>query len=85
MIMEKVKFDKSCTYARTYVYIILEEILENNRGSLLLEVNEFLQYVKEKFSGVLLPVDTITKQGLIGKGYLNIIMYCNVNCLGGSP
>ena len=50
------------------MYIISENILQNRR-SLLLEVNDFLQYVKEKFSEVLLPVDTITKQELIGKGY----------------
>ena len=51
------------------LYIISEEMLQNSRRSLLLEINDFLQYVKEKFSGVLLPVDNITKQGLIGKGF----------------
>ena len=49
---------------------ISEEILQCNRRSLLLEVNEFLQYVKERFSEVLLPVDTITKQSVVGKGYV---------------
>ena len=34
----------------------------------MLEVNQFLQYVKSKFSEVLLPVENITKQGLLGKG-----------------
>ena len=63
------------------VCIILEEILENNRGFLLVEVNDFLQHVKEKFSGVLLPVDIITKQGLIGKGYKETQVYdfCEYN------
>ena len=41
-----------------------------SRSSLqLLEVNDFLLGVKEKFSEVLLPVESITKQGLLGKGY----------------
>ena len=42
--------------------------------SLLLEVNEFLQFVKERFSEILIPVDTITKQNVVGKGmYIRII------------
>ena len=34
----------------------------------LLDVGDFLEYVKNRFSDVLLPVTTITKQGLLGKG-----------------
>ena len=39
-----------------------------SKSSLNLEVNHFLCYVQDKFSEVLLPVDSITKQGLLGKG-----------------
>ena len=59
---------------RTYVYIVLnicisDDLLKTSKSSLLLEVNHILHYVQEKFSEVLLPVDTITKEGLLGKGY----------------
>ena len=46
--------------------------MKASKNSLLLEVNHFLYYVQDKFSEVLLPVDTITKQGLLGKGYKNL-------------
>ena len=39
------------------------------------EINEFLQYVESKFSEVLLPVENITKQGILGKGYIETIQY----------
>ena len=62
-----------CIYAYKYVcicslLIILEDTLKHSTSSLVLEVNNFLQYVKEKFSEVLLPINVITKQGLVGKG-----------------
>ena len=50
-----------------YVAInVLSEALENRDS--FLEVNQFLQYVKDKFSEVLLPVESITKQNILGKG-----------------
>ena len=47
----------------------ISEELKTNRNSLLLEINQFLQCIKDKFSEVLLPVKSISKQGLLGKGY----------------
>ena len=49
---------------------ISDDALKASKSSLLLEVNNFLDYVQDKFSEVLLPVDTITKEGLLGKGYI---------------
>ena len=51
------------------LFVCILEALQSSQSSLLLEVNQFLQYVKDKFSEVLLPVESITKQGLLGKGY----------------
>ena len=46
------------------------EIIKSKGSTLqLLDADQFLDYVKNSFSEVLLPVDTITKQGLLGKGY----------------
>ena len=45
------------------------EQLKDSKTSLPLEVDQFLQNVTDKFSEVLLPVKSITKQGLLGKGY----------------
>jgi len=50
------------------MYKGLEETLKSSHGSLLEEVNHFLHYVQDKFSEVLIRKDSITKQGLIGKG-----------------
>jgi len=50
------------------MYKALDETLKTNWGTLLKEVNHFLLYVQDKFSEVLIPVDNITKQDLIGKG-----------------
>ena len=49
--------------------------MKSSRSSLQLEVNHFLYYVQDKFSEVLLPVDTITKQGLLGKGYKKYLQW----------
>ena len=60
------------TYVHTclYVCVVSVETLTASRSSLqLLEVKSFLDYVKDKFSQVLLPAEAITKQGLLGKGY----------------
>ena len=52
------------------MYNFIEETLSGSRSSLqLLGVKQFLDYVKDQFSQILLPADTITKQGLLGKGY----------------
>ena len=51
------------------MYCVSDDTLKTSKSSLLLEVDNFLHYVQDKFSKVLLPVDTITKQGLLGKGY----------------
>ena len=48
---------------------IIAETLQGSRSSQLLEVDQFLQYVKNTFSEVLISVESITKQGLLGKGY----------------
>ena len=49
------------------VHIISDAI----RNSTMQEMNQFLHYVKNKFSEVLLPVESIAKQGLLGKGYVH--------------
>ena len=61
----------TCICSYTYMYIFLgETTLTASQNSLqLLGVKPFLDYVKGQFCQVLLPVNTITKQGLIGKGY----------------
>ena len=51
------------------IYVSDDALILKSTNTLLLEVSHFLDYVQEKFSEVLLPVDTITKQGLLGKGY----------------
>ena len=33
-----------------------------------MEINQFLQYVKDRFSEVLLPAEVVTKLDFIGKG-----------------
>ena len=48
---------------------IIAETLQGSRSSQLLEVDQFLQFVKNTFSEVLISVESITKQGLLGKGY----------------
>ena len=62
---------------------IISEVLGSSRSSLLLEVNQFLHYVKEKLSEVLLPVESITKQGLLGKGYRETVYDYNISYLSG--
>jgi len=47
---------------------ILDNLSKASKSSLLLEVNQFLDYVQNTFSEVLLPVDAVIKQGLLGKG-----------------
>ena len=52
------------------MYVGIKECAFGRNSSMqLLEVNDFLLSVKDKFSEVLLPVESITKQGLLGKGY----------------
>ena len=52
------------------MYVGIKECAFGKHSSMqLLEVNDFLLSVKDKFSEVLLPVESITKQGLLGKGY----------------
>ena len=53
-----------------HLYVgIGNDTLGRSRSSLqILEVNDFLLSVKEKFTEVLLPVESISKQGLLGKG-----------------
>ena len=57
--------------------MILDDTLKGSRASMeLLDVGDFLEYVKNRFSDVLLPVNTITKQGLLGKGYICGLFLC---------
>ena len=60
-----------------FTYFSMPDALKKSQSSLVLEVNQFLQYVKDKFSEVLLPVESISKQGLLGKGYINLCMTIN--------
>ena len=57
-----------CSLIDTTHLCILDNLLKASKSSLLLEVNQFLDYVQNTFSEVLLPVDTVIKQGLLGKG-----------------
>ena len=65
------------------LFVCISEALQRSQSSLLLEVNQFLQYVKDKFSEVLLPVESITKQGLLGKGYKEAVYNYNINYFSG--
>jgi len=42
--------------------------IELTQDPLHMQVDQLLHHVKEKFSEVLLPVETVTKLDLIGKG-----------------
>jgi len=50
-----------------YIFVTLDDSVSRNS---LLEMNQFLQYVKDKFSEVLLPAEVVTKLDFIGKGTL---------------
>ena len=65
------------------LFVCILEALQSSQSSLLLEVNQFLQYVKDKFSEVLLPVESITKQGLLGKGYKETVYNYSINYFSG--
>jgi len=59
--------------AMYFVFDILDDLTESTNS--LLEINQFLQYVKDKFSEVLLPAEVVTKLDLIGKGTFPLIKY----------
>ena len=42
--------------------------LENHRVSIQLQLDQLLYHVKERFSEVILPADTVTKLEMLGKG-----------------
>jgi len=48
-----------------YLLLLLEDSAGDGNKQ---EINQFLQYVKEKFSEVLLPAEVITKSDFLGKG-----------------
>ncbi|XP_065910180.1 tyrosine-protein kinase receptor TYRO3-like isoform X2 [Dysidea avara] len=50
-----------------------EERLSSSMGSLVCEVTQLLQYVKDKFSEVLLPAEVITKSDFLGKGAFGVV------------
>ena len=62
-----------------FVFDTLDDLTESM--SSLLEINQFLRYVKDKFSEVLLPVEVVTKLDFIGKGIFPLIKVrpCMVN------
>ena len=62
-----------CIYSYFSMHVI-SEAFKRSKSSLLLEVNQFLQYVKDKFFDVLLPVESIAKQSLLGKGIGKLCM-----------
>ena len=77
-------YSYTCVFSHVPFIFPCPVALKSSQSSLLLEANQFLQYVKEKFSEVLLPVESITKQGLLGKGYReNVYDYNNINYLSG--
>ena len=55
------------TYIKNY-FITLESSLEFHRVSIRLQLDQLLYHVKERFSEVLLPVETVTKLEMLGKG-----------------
>ena len=50
-----------------HIYI-LGSLLEQHKFSVQLQIDQLLFHVKEKFSEVLLPVETVTKLEMFGKG-----------------
>ena len=55
-----------------FLTYILANSLENHRVSVKLQLDQLLFHVKERFSEVLLPVETITKLEIYGKGTYQI-------------
>ena len=43
-------------------------LLDDPAGDNKQEINQFLQYVKKKFSELLLPAEVVTKSDFLGKG-----------------
>ena len=58
----------------TFVPYILANLLQCQRASVTMELNLLLFHVKEKLSEVLLPVETVTKLEILGKG-MYVAMY----------
>ena len=51
-----------------FVLFISASSLEFHRVSVRLQLDQLLYHVKERFSEVLLPVETVTKLEMFGKG-----------------
>ena len=52
-------------------YYTIADFLDGATGDNKQEIDQFLQYVKEKFSEVLLPAEAINKSDFLGKGVFN--------------
>jgi len=53
-----------CGFNSLNWFLLLEDSARNNKQ----EINQFLQYVKERFSEVLLSAEVVTKSDFLGKG-----------------
>lgn len=56
------------TYVIVCILFISASSLEHHRVSVQLQLDQLLYHVKERFSEVLLPVETVTKLEMFGKG-----------------
>ena len=52
------------------VVLHIDESIRTSKSSLL-ELSQLLQYVKDKFSEVLLPAECVTRLDFLGKGIVN--------------
>ena len=50
------------------MYCILANLLRYRKTSVVMELDQLLSHVKEKFSEILLPVESVTKLEILGKG-----------------
>ena len=60
-----------------FINYFIDESIRTSKSSLF-ELNQLLQYVKEKFSEVLLPAEVVTRLDFLGKGCTSVIY---VSCL----
>ena len=57
-----------CNGCMYFFWYAVDERLTNSMNSVVSEVTQLLQYVKDKFSEVLLPAEVLTKSSFLGKG-----------------
>ena len=58
-----------CLYIlHTLILCIVANLLRYRKTSVVMELDQLLSHVKEKFSEILLPAESVTKLEILGKG-----------------